>query len=134
MISGRRPCFAITADHDPGDLARPCSIAKRNSATAGTRDNPSAMHVELPEMELNRDMFQRSVNEQIAINQARTPTQRFQALCDLLDFARAMAPKGPEAQARRRLALAAREREKDKLREFLRRHIARQRSDDSTGV
>jgi hypothetical protein len=85
-------------------------------------------------MELNRDMFQRSVREQIAINQARTPTERFKALCDLLDAARAMAPKGPIAQARRRLALAAREREKEKLREFLRRHIARNGPDDSTGV
>jgi hypothetical protein len=55
-------------------------------------------------------------------------------LCDLLDAARAMAPKGPIAQARRRLALAAREREKEKLREFLRRHIARNGRDDSTGV
>ena len=83
------------------------------------------MIVMLPPSEL----FERSVLEQIRINQARTPTERFQALCDLLDAARAMAPKTPEARERRRRVLAAREQEKEKLREFLRRHIAAGRSD-----
>ena len=76
-----------------------------------------------------KHVFERSIQEQFRINQARTPTQRFQALMDLLDAARAMAPKTPEARERRRKALEAREREKEKLREFLRRHIAAGRSD-----
>ena len=35
--------------------------------------------------------FKRSIARQIEINRARTPTERFLALCDLLDAARAMA-------------------------------------------
>jgi predicted nucleotidyltransferase len=53
--------------------------------------------------------FDRSVAQQIALNRARTPTERFQAMCALLDAARAMAPKDSAAQERRRRALASRE-------------------------
>jgi hypothetical protein len=45
----------------------------------------------------DRSLFDRSIREQ----RARTPTQRFLALCELLDVARAMVPRGPEARARR---------------------------------
>lgn len=80
----------------------------------------------------NAKAFERSVREQIAINQARTPTERFLALCDLLDTVRAMAPMDPEAIARRRRALAAhereRERDREKLRAFFRRCLAKRRS------
>ena len=55
------------------------------------------------------DVFQRSVDQQIAISQARTPSERFEALCELLDAARAMAPAGAEAEDRRRMANAARQ-------------------------
>jgi hypothetical protein len=78
--------------------------------------------------------FQRSIDEQIAINKARTPTERFQALCDLLDAAREMAPKDPEARERRRRALAVREQQKEQLRAFCRRHLAAQRNADSGSV
>jgi hypothetical protein len=68
--------------------------------------------------------FRRSVLEQIAINQARTPTERFRALCRLLDAARAMAPKDEAARERRRRALIAREKDKEKWREQCRRYLA----------
>jgi hypothetical protein len=82
----------------------------------------------------NQPDFDRSVREQIAINQARTPTERFLALCDLLDAVRAMAPQDPEARERRRRALVAREREREELRAFCRRHIAERGTDASEGV
>ena len=85
-------------------------------------------------MVVDGEMFKRSIREQIAINQARTPTQRFEALCDLLDAAREMAPTGPEAQERRRRALAVREQNREQLRAFYRRHIASQRTDSSSGL
>jgi hypothetical protein len=53
---------------------------------------------------LLNDVFQRSIDQQIAINQARTSSQRLIALCDLLDAARAMAPAGNAAEDRRRRA------------------------------
>jgi hypothetical protein len=77
----------------------------------------------------SQHLFDRSIREQIAINRARTPTQRFLALCELLDVARAMAPRGPEARARRLRAMAAREREREVLREYFRRLIAGRRAD-----
>jgi hypothetical protein len=85
-------------------------------------------------MALDRSIFDRSVRRQIAIHRARTPTERFQALCDLLDAARALAPNTPEARRRRTLALAHRQREREKLREHFRRLIAQQRSDAQQGV
>jgi hypothetical protein len=75
--------------------------------------------------------FRRSVLEQIAINAARTPEQRMQALCDLLDAAREMAPSGPEAQERRRRALRARQENRERLREHFRRLLAAQRDGTS---
>jgi hypothetical protein len=78
--------------------------------------------------------FRRSIRDQISLNRARTPTQRFKALCDLLDVARAMAPKGPEARERRRRALALRERDREQFRAQLRRLIAGQRLEPATGL
>ena len=80
------------------------------------------------------EVFQRSVREQLAINMARTPTERFLALCDLLDAVRAMAPKDPEAIERRRRALAARERDREHLRAFCKRCLAQRRPDAPKGV
>ena len=78
--------------------------------------------------------FDRSIVRQIALNRARTPTQRFEALCDLLDTARAMAPRDPQAVERRRLALAARRRDQEQWRERCRRLLATQRADAPAGV
>jgi hypothetical protein len=83
-------------------------------------------------MSASRDPFQRSIDEQIAINQARTPSERFKALYDLLDSARAMAPRGPEAQEQRRRATAARELDREQWRERCRQIIAAQRADAGT--
>lgn len=85
-------------------------------------------------MAAGNDGFERSIREQIALNQARTPTERFQALCDLLDAARAMAPRGPEARERRLRALAARQRDREELRAFCRRCLAAGQPDAPSGV
>jgi hypothetical protein len=82
----------------------------------------------------DRARFERSIREQIALNRARTPTQRFLALCDLLDAARAMAPRGPEARARRLRALAARQLERERWRAEIRRLAAAQQFDVDAGV
>jgi len=81
-----------------------------------------------------KDAFWRSVEQQIAINQSRTPTERFEALCQLLDEARAMAPQGPEAERRRRAAESVRELEREKLRARFRELIATHGSDAETGA
>jgi hypothetical protein len=73
-------------------------------------------------------MFERSVREQIAINLARTPTQRLLAMCDMLDAVRAMAPRTAEAAERRLRALAAREQEREQFRAQCRRWAAAQRA------
>lgn len=78
--------------------------------------------------------FQRSIKEQIALNQARTPSQRFEALCDLLDFARAIAPTGPEAQERRQRVEAARQLDREQWRVRCRQFLASQRSDPEAGA
>jgi hypothetical protein len=57
----------------------------------------------------------------------RTPSERFLAPCALLDFANAIAPKTPEADARRRRALTVRERDREEVREHFRRLIAAER-------
>jgi hypothetical protein len=75
--------------------------------------------------------FQQSILRQIEINRKRTPTERMLALCDLLDAARAMAPRDPEACERRRRALAAREREREKMRAHFQRLRATGRADAS---
>jgi len=73
-------------------------------------------------------MFQRSIDEQIALNQSRTPSQRFEALCELLDFARAIAPTGPEAEQRQRQVQAARQLDREQLRARCRQFLASQRT------
>ena len=78
--------------------------------------------------------FEQAIRDQIALNRSRTPTQRFQALCDLLDAARAMAPQDPEARERRCRALAARELERERWRAGFRRLAAAQRPDADAGV
>lgn len=72
----------------------------------------------------NSDLFDQSIREQIALNQARTPTERFMALCDLLDAARAMAPRDAAACERRRRAMAAREHQREQWRAQFRRFLA----------
>jgi hypothetical protein len=73
--------------------------------------------------------FQRSIAEQIAVNRARTPTERFAALCNLLDAARAMAPRDAEARRRRQRALAARQHERERWREQCARLLTTGRAD-----
>ena len=80
------------------------------------------------------DAFRRSIRRQIELHQARSPTDRFLALCDLLDFLRATAPSDEAARQRRLRVLAARQRERERFRETLRRLIATGRTDASTGV
>jgi len=78
--------------------------------------------------------FDKAILRQIEVNQARTPTERFLALCDLLDLAREMAPKDAESVARRRRAIAARERDREAWRARYRQFIAQWRQDASTGI
>jgi hypothetical protein len=78
-------------------------------------------------------VFERGVRQQYEINRARTPIERLLALCELLDAARAMAPRTPEAKEARRRALASREREREELRAFCRRHIALERGEPEAG-
>lgn len=85
-------------------------------------------------MPISNDPFKRSIREQIAINQRRTPTERFLAMCALIDAAREMAPKTPEARQRRLRAKAVHERQRERDRAELRRFLAKRRTDDSTGV
>ncbi len=78
--------------------------------------------------------FDQSILRQIAINRARTPTERFQALCDLLDAARAMAPTDPAARERQIRVKAARLREREEWRAEYRRLFAANRSDPAAGA
>ena len=78
--------------------------------------------------------LERSIREQIAVNRARTPSERFRALCDLLDAARAMAPTGPEARERRLRTLAARQLERERWRARFRQLAAAQQFDADAGV
>jgi hypothetical protein len=71
--------------------------------------------------------FERGIVQQIEINRSRRPTQRFEALCELLDFVRAMAPSDADARERRRRAMAARELERERWREQCRRLAAAHR-------
>lgn len=80
------------------------------------------------------DPYYRSILRQIEINRARTPDQRFQALCDLLDSVRAMAPRDAAACERRRRAMAAKQQEREQFRAQCRRWLAAQRNDLSEGV
>lgn len=76
-------------------------------------------------------MYAGSVIRQIILNQARTPTERFEALCNLLDAARAMAPLDPAACERRRRVMATRKRDREKLRALFRKLSAGGRQDAS---
>lgn len=78
-------------------------------------------------MDWPRGAFRRSVLEQIRVNQARTPAERWQAFCELMDAARALAPNSDEARQARQRVLETRARERERFREFLRKHIAAQR-------
>jgi hypothetical protein len=78
--------------------------------------------------------FGRSIAEQIAVNLGRSPTERFLALCRLLDAARAMAPRDGEARERRRRALAARDHEREQWRAQCRRLVAARRAEPGTGL
>jgi hypothetical protein len=78
--------------------------------------------------------FERSVNRQIAVNQSRSATERFSALCDLLDLARAMAPQDEAARVRRHRALAARQRDREQWRDQCRQFLASQRIDAEPGI
>ena len=85
-------------------------------------------------MVANSRIFEQSIQRQIALNQARTPSERFAALCDLLDVAREMAPKDAEARERRLRALLSREHDREQWRAQCRRFAAAERSDPSAGV
>jgi len=78
--------------------------------------------------------FDDSIRLQIKINQERTPTQRFQALCDLLDAARAMAPLDAAACERRMRSRIAREHEREQWREQCAKWAAAQRRNAEAGI
>ena len=78
--------------------------------------------------------FDRSIREQIEINQARTPTERFDAFCDLLDAARSMAPMDEAARQRRLRVLAARRQERELRHDQWRRLFAAHRAATAQGV
>jgi hypothetical protein len=80
------------------------------------------------------DPFERARRKQAAANRERTPTERFEALCALLDFADQTAPRDAAAVERRRQVLLVRTVEKEKWREQLRRLAASQRDEASTGI
>lgn len=82
-------------------------------------------------MKPNQSVFERSVQRQVEINLARSPTARFQALCDLLDAARAMAPTDPDACERRRRLQAQKQREREELRAYFRCLLSLQRKQES---
>jgi hypothetical protein len=76
---------------------------------------------------------ERSRRLQIEINRQRTPTQRFEALCALLDAVAEMAPKDPAAVERRRRAFLAHQRQRELWREQHRRFLATHRDDTLDG-
>jgi hypothetical protein len=80
------------------------------------------------------NVFEQSILRQIAVNRARTPTERFLALCDLLDAAREMAPNDAAARERRLRVKAARLQEREQWRAEYRRLFAANRADSSPGV
>lgn len=82
----------------------------------------------------DQDGFKQSILRQIAVNRARTPTQRFAALCDLHDAARSMAPSDSNARERRARAKAARQQQREQWRAEYRRLFAANRTGPSTGV
>ena len=78
--------------------------------------------------------FDRAIRRQIELNRARTPTERFNALCDLLDAAHAMAPTGPEAEQRRRMMEDRRRIEREQRRATFRAILAAHRPSLPPGV
>ena len=84
-------------------------------------------------MVAGNNAFERSVSRQISLHKARTPTERLNVLCDLLDVVRAMAPSGPDARERRHRALAVRERDREELRAHCGRLLTARRSDAPEG-
>jgi hypothetical protein len=70
---------------------------------------------------MSPDPFRQSIRQQIAINRARTPTQRFEAFLELMEATRAMMPMDPAAIERRRRAQKRRDREREEFREFCKR-------------
>ncbi len=79
-------------------------------------------------------MFQRSIEQQIALNRSRTPSQRLESLCDLLDFARSIAPVGVKAEQRRQRAESARQFNREQWRVRCRQFLATQRANPETGA
>lgn len=89
----------------------------------------------LTTMSLRRDdIFDRSVRQQIAVNRARTPTQRLLAVCGMLDAVRAMAPRTPQAADRRLAARVRREHEREQFRVQCRRWAAAERASSPAGL
>jgi hypothetical protein len=82
----------------------------------------------------NGDKFDEAIRRQIALNRARTPDQRFEALCELLDVAREMAPRDAAARDRRLRALESRARDREKWRAICRQFHAAQRASAKPGV
>lgn len=80
------------------------------------------------------DQFDEAIRRQIALNRARTPDQRFKALCDLLDAAREMAPRDAAARERRLRVRESRERDREKWRAIVRQFHAAQRASAKPGV
>lgn len=72
--------------------------------------------------------FQKSIRRQIALNRSRTPTERFLALCDLLEAARQMAPMDPASCERRRRVEAARQKERERWHAEYKQFIAAHQS------
>jgi hypothetical protein len=75
-----------------------------------------------------------SILQQIAINRARTPTQRFLALCELLEAQRAMAPKDEAARQRSLKVQALRQREREHSHAQWRKLFGAQRARAAEGV
>jgi hypothetical protein len=75
-------------------------------------------------MEPPGDHFQRSIREQIAINRARTPTERLLEASRLLDEEYEAAKHDPEIRARIDRRLAEAERGREEFRAHLKRMMA----------
>jgi hypothetical protein len=78
--------------------------------------------------------FRQTALRQIALNQSRTPTERFLALCDLLDAARAMAPMDPAARQRRLRAKSHSDYERERSRAEFRRLLATGQAGSAQGI
>ena len=75
-----------------------------------------------------------SIQQQIAINRARTPSQRFLALCDLLESERAMKPNDEAARKRYQRVRELRQREREKFHAEWRRLFAVKRANLAEGI